>query len=98
MIGAGAAALALGVAGIAGGAGALAVNGQSTCSMAPGQVRCPQKYDTLGEGAGFIAAGAALAIAGAALIAVEEKRYHSALHASLGVSPSGGALVLSGAF
>jgi tetratricopeptide (TPR) repeat protein len=98
MIGLGAALLGLGVAGIASGAAALAVNGNGTCSMAPGQVRCPETYDTLGEGAGLVGAGAAAAIAGAALIAVEEKRYHSAVHARLQLTPSGGALVLSGAF
>jgi len=48
--------------------------------------------------AGGQGGSAASAVAGAVLIVLEERRYHSTIHADLGVSPSGGALVLSGAF
>lgn len=98
MVGLGAGLLAVGAAGIGTGAGALAVNGHGTCSLAPGQVRCPQVYNTGAEGGALLGVGLASAIAGAVLIILEERRYRSTLHADLGVSPSGAALVLSGAF
>lgn len=98
MVGLGAGLLAVGAAGIGTGAGALAVNGHGTCSLAPGQLRCPQVYNTGAEGGALLGVGLAAAIGGAVLIALEEKRYHSALHAGLDVSPTGGALVFSGAF
>lgn len=97
MLGTGAGLLGLGAAGIASGAAMLAVNGHGTCSLAPGQVRCPQVYDTTAEGGALLGVGLAGAIAGAVLIALEEKRFH-AVHADVALSPSGGAFVLSGAF
>ncbi|HEX6838469.1 MAG TPA: hypothetical protein VF334_17955, partial [Polyangia bacterium] len=98
MVGLGGGLLALGAAGIGTGAGALAVDGRGSCSPAPGQLRCPQRYATAGEGGALVGVGLASAIVGAVLIAVEERRYRSTLHADLGLSPSGGMLVLSGAF
>jgi tetratricopeptide (TPR) repeat protein len=98
MVGVGAALLGAGAAGIATGAGMLAVNGNATCTLATGQVRCPQVYDTAAEGGALLGVGIAAAIGGAVLIAVEEKRYHSPVRADLRIGPSGGAFVLSGAF
>ena len=98
MIGVGAGLLAVGAVGIGTGAGALAVNGDGSCTLAPGQVRCPKVYHTAGEGGALLGVGIAAAAAGAALIIVEERRYHANVHASIVPSPSGGAFVLSGEF
>ena len=98
MVGLGAGLLAVGAAGIGTGAGALAVNGQGSCSLATGQVRCPQVYNTGAEGGALLGVGVAAAITGAVLIFLEERRYHSAVHADLGVSPTSATLVLSGGF
>ena len=98
MIGVGAGLLAVGAVGIGTGAGALAVNGDGSCTLAPGQVRCPKVYNTAGEGGALLGVGIAAAAAGAALIIVEERRYHANVHASIVPSPSGGAFVLSGEF
>jgi tetratricopeptide (TPR) repeat protein len=98
MLGLGAGLLGVGAAGIGTGAAALAVNGHGSCSLAAGQVRCPQVYNTGAEGGALLGVGLVAAVGGAVLIALEEKRFHSAVHADVSLSPSGGALVFSGEF
>ena len=66
--------------------------------MAASQVRCPDVYNTKAEGGALLGVGILAAIGGAALIAVEEKRFHSPVRASLDVAPTGVSFALAGAF
>jgi tetratricopeptide (TPR) repeat protein len=97
LVGVGAGLLGLGAAGIAVGAYDLAINGNGTCARAPGQLRCPDRYNTAGVGGAFVGLGAAAAITGAALLIVDARRVRR-LHAALGVTPASTALVLGGEF
>lgn len=68
-IGAGAAGIAAGAILIGFGAAALAANGQCAVDLSPTGL-CTRAYGTTGFGAGLVATGGALAIAGAVVIAV----------------------------
>jgi tetratricopeptide (TPR) repeat protein len=95
LIGAGAGLAVLGAAGIGVGAYDLAINGKGTCSLAPGQVRCPSRYDTLGLGGAFVGIGAAAAISGVVLLIIDA-RHRRRLHAGLLPTPSGAMLAVGG--
>jgi len=66
-------ALAAGLAAAAVGAGLWAVDGQGSCSLAPGQKECPMLYDTLPAGAGLVGTGGALVLTSIVMIGLDAR-------------------------
>lgn len=64
----GVAALIAGLAAAAGGVALLALNGKGTCTLAPPQEQCPQRYDNLAPGVALTVGGGILAVVGAILV------------------------------
>jgi hypothetical protein len=88
--------LGVGIAGLAGGIGALAINGNETCSLSAPFLFCPQRYATTGLGGALVGVGAVAAIAGGVLIGVGVKRSRTTVQASF--LPGGGVLSAGGVF
>jgi len=84
-------ALGVGVAGVAAGAGLLAVDGHGTCGLAAGQKQCPKVYDTLPAGAALVSIGGALLVTSVILIVIDRP----ARKFALGVEPLSGGAALS---
>ncbi len=76
----------LGLAGVGVGGYLIAIDGDGTCSLQPGQMVCPESFETLVPGVGLLSAGAALGVLGFYLWTKEE----SPGNTSLSLLPSQG--------
>jgi hypothetical protein len=66
-------ALGAGLAAAGVGAGLWAIDGQGTCSLAPGQQQCMNVYDTLPAGAAMVGTGGALVLTSIVMIALDAR-------------------------
>lgn len=74
----------LGLAGVVVGGYLISLDGDGTCALQPGQMVCPESYDTLLPGLGLLTTGAALGVLGFYLWTKEE----SPVNTSLSLMPS----------
>jgi PEGA domain len=83
----------VGIAGVAAGAALIAVDGNGTCSLRPGQRQCAKVLDTLPLGAGLAAVGGALLVTSVVLFVIDRP----ARKFALGATPTVGGFALTAA-
>jgi hypothetical protein len=76
----------LGLAGVGVGGYLISIDGDGSCALRPGQMVCPENYDTLLPGLGLLTTGAALGVLGFYLWTKED----SPVNTSLSLMPSQG--------